>query len=170
MITVRSLQCNPALVLKWNAGNCKADTVFCTVALICKQYIKLRTADAAEKQQQCAEDQKRPVAGERGNNSCSQKRQAEQQRQQPLLQQRRRPRKNLFHGQHRSKTICLCRYRFAIAAETGRACREAAIRMGRFSLVVSSLSYKQSMSCSSERSVRTPRSAHLISSALLRSA
>ena len=31
MITVRSLQCNPALVLKWNAGNCKADTVFCTV-------------------------------------------------------------------------------------------------------------------------------------------
>ena len=71
MITVRSLQCNPALVLKWNAGNCKADTVFCTVALICKQYIKLCAADAAEKQQQCAEDQKRPIAGECGNNSHS---------------------------------------------------------------------------------------------------
>ena len=170
MITVRSLQCNPALVLKWNAGNCKADTVFCTVALICKQYIKLCAADAAEKQQQCAEDQKRPVAGEGGNDGCGQKRQTEQQRQQPLLQQRRGPRKNLFHGQHRSKTICLCRYRFAIAAETGRACREAAIRMGRFSLVVNSSSYRQSMSCASERSVRTPRSAHLINSALLRSA
>ena len=150
MITVRSLQCNPALVLKWNAGNCKADTVFCTVALICKQYIKLCAADAAEKQQQCAEDQKRPIAGERRNDGCGQERQAEQQRQQPLLQQRRRPRKNLFHGQHRSKTICLCRYRFAIAAETGRVCREAAIRIGRFSLVVNSSSYRQSMSCASE--------------------
>ena len=150
MITVRSLQCNPALVLKWNAGNCKADTVFCTVALICKQYIKLCAADAAEKQQQCAEDQKRPIAGERRNDGCGQERQAEQQRQQPLLQQRRGPRKDLFHGQHRSKTICLCRYRFAIAAETGRACREAAIRIGRFSLVVNSSSYRQSMSCASE--------------------
>ena len=150
MITVRSLQCNPALVLKWNAGNCKADTVFCTVALICKQYIKLCAADAAEKQQQRAEDQKRPIAGECGNDGCSQKRQAEQQRQQPLLQQRRGPREELFHSQHRSKTICLCRYRFAIAAETGRACREAAIRIGRFSLVVNSSSYRQSMSCASE--------------------
>ena len=170
LFSVCFLQNDPALALKRNAGNRKTNAFLRAIAFVREHYIKLCAADAAEKQQQRAEDQKRPVAGERGNNSCSQKRQAEQQRQQPLLQQRRRPRKNLFHGQHRSKTICLCRDRFAIAAETGRACREAAIRIGRFSLVVSSLSYKQSMSCSSERSVRTPRSAHLINSALLRSA
>lgn len=109
LFSVRFLQRDPALPLKRNAGNRKTDTFFCMIAQIYKQHIKLRTANSAEKQQQCAEDQERSVAGERGNNSCSQKRQAEQQRQQPLLQQRRRPRKNLFHGQHRSKTICLCR-------------------------------------------------------------
>lgn len=150
MITVRSLQCNPALPLKRNAGNRKTNAFLRAIAFVREHYIKLRTANAAKKQEQCAEDQKRPIAGERRNDGCGQERQAEQQRQQPLLQQRRRPRKNLFHGQHRSKTICLCRYRFAIAAETGRACREAAIRIGRFSLVVNSSSYRQSMSCASE--------------------
>ena len=150
LFSVCFLQNDPALALKRNAGNRKTNAFLCTIALICKQYIKLCAADAAEKQQQRAEDQKRPIAGERRNDGCGQKRQAEQQRKQPLLQQWCGPCKDLFHIQHRSKTICLCRYKFAIAAETGRACREAAIRIGRFSLVVNSSSYRQSMSCASE--------------------
>ena len=109
LFAVCFLQRDPALPLKRNAGNCKTDTVFCMIVPIYKQYIKLRTANAAKKQKQCAEDQKRPIAGERRNDGCGQERQAEQQRQQPLLQQRRGPRKDFFHIQHRSKTICLCR-------------------------------------------------------------
>ena len=109
LFAVRFLQHDPALALKRNAGNRKTNAVLCTISSVHEQHIKLRAADIAEKQQQCAEDQKRPVAGECGNNSRGQKRQAEQQRQQPLLQQRRRPRKEFFHSQHRSKTICLCR-------------------------------------------------------------
>ena len=75
--TIRFLQRYPALPLKRNTGNRKTDTFFCMIVPICKQYIKLRTANAAKKEEQCAENQKRPVAGERGNNSRSQKRQAE---------------------------------------------------------------------------------------------
>ena len=79
------------------------------IAFVREHYIKLCAANAAKKQEQCAEDQKRPIAGERRNDGCGQERQAEQQRKQPLLQQRRGPRKELLHSQHRSKTICLCR-------------------------------------------------------------
>ena len=74
--TIYFLQRDPALPLERNAGNRKTDTFFCMIALIYKQYIKLCTADTAEKQQQCAENQKRPVAGECGNDGRGQKRQA----------------------------------------------------------------------------------------------
>ena len=131
LLTACLLQNNSSLSLKRNAGDRKTNAFLCTIAFVREHYIKLRTANAAKKQEQCAEDQKRPIAGECGNNSRSQKRQTEQQRQQPLLKQRRGPCKDLFHIQHRSKTICLCRYRFAIAAETGRACRDVAIRIGK---------------------------------------
>lgn len=65
LFTVCFLQSDPALALKRNAGNRKTDTFFCMIALIYKQYIKFCTADTAEKQQQCTENQERPVAGER---------------------------------------------------------------------------------------------------------
>ena len=109
LFAVCFLQRDPALPLKRNAGNRKTNAFLPALAFVREHYIKLRTANAAKKQEQCAEDQKRPIAGERRNDGCSQERQAEQQRQQLLLQKWCGPRKELLHSQHRSKTICLCR-------------------------------------------------------------